>query len=296
MWSCDTCGRPNHRNPLICETCGAAAPGADADQVTLALQRDLAMESHFRGLAFWYRFGAVLLAVSGLAMFGFVRSLQHSALFDPTGGSSSLLAGVLGWAAMFMLAAVVGSFVLGHHLARFANGARLAAAILTIVSLAFALLRFVLTCMAYSRLSSMYGNSGLYDMSPSLAGPIAMFILSTIWSGAIIFTLLSGRAARGVRAGLSHHRGAHGDDEGVDGEDAVLRHSAGGRGLDGAVRDAPDAGDARLLLDVLASREPLVMAALARVGGRLEDAGVGRVGDGGSARRLDGARGLDGAR
>jgi hypothetical protein len=58
MWSCDTCGRPNHHNPLICETCGAAAPGASADQVSLALQRDLAMESHFRGLAFWYRVGA----------------------------------------------------------------------------------------------------------------------------------------------------------------------------------------------------------------------------------------------
>src|SRR6478609_10084795 len=157
MWSCDTCGRPNRHNPLICETCGAAAPGADGDQVTLALQRDLAMESHFRGLAFWYRLGAVLLAVSGLAMFGFVRSLQHSALFDPTMGSSSLVAGVLGWAAMFMLAAIVGSYVLGHHLAKLSNGARLAAAILTVVSLAFGLLRFVFTCIAYSRLSALYG-------------------------------------------------------------------------------------------------------------------------------------------
>jgi hypothetical protein len=195
MWSCDTCGRPNHHNPLICETCGAAAPGADADQVTLALQRDLAMESHFRGLAFWYRLGAVLLAVSGLAMFGFVRSLQHSALFDPTMGSSSLVAGVLGWAAMFMLAAIVGSYVLGHHLAKFSNGARLAAAILTIVSLAFGLLRFVFTCIAYSRLSALYGDNSFYDMRPSLAGPIAMFVLTAIWSGAIIFTLFSGRAA-----------------------------------------------------------------------------------------------------
>ena len=41
MWSCDTCGRPNKSNPLICETCGAAAPGADPDQVSMALQRDL---------------------------------------------------------------------------------------------------------------------------------------------------------------------------------------------------------------------------------------------------------------
>src|SRR6476646_1453590 len=107
MWSCDTCGRPNHRNPIICETCGASAPGADADQVTLALQRDLAMESHFRGLAFWYRLGAVLLAVSGLAMLGFMWSLQHGAVFDPTVRSSSLVAGLVGWASMLMLAAVV---------------------------------------------------------------------------------------------------------------------------------------------------------------------------------------------
>ena len=97
--------------------------------------------------------------------------------------------------AMFVIAAAAGSYVLGHYLGRFANGARIAAAILSIVGLAFTLLRFVVTCIAYSRFSSIYGDSGLYDMRPSLAGPIAMFVLSTIWSGAIIFTLLSGRAA-----------------------------------------------------------------------------------------------------
>ena len=195
VWSCDTCGRPNHRNPLICETCGAAAPNASADQVNLALQRDLAMESHFRGLAFWYRLGAVLLAVSGLAMLGFMWSLQHGAVFDPTVRSSSLVAGLVGWASMLMLAAVVGSYVLGHYLARFSNGARLAAGILTIVSLAFSLLKFVLTAIAYSKIGDLYAGDAYYDMRPSLAGPIVSLILTTIWSVAMIFTLLSGRAA-----------------------------------------------------------------------------------------------------
>lgn len=193
MWSCDTCGRPNHHNPLICEVCGAAAPGASADQVSLALQRDLAMESHFRALAFWYRLGGVLLGVSVLGGLFFARhALGALSEMSP---SSSLVAGALGWIAMLVLAAVVGSFVLGHYLAKFANGARLAAAILTIVSLAFGLLRFVLTCIAYSRLSQLYGDGGYYDMRPSLGGPIVGFVLSAIWSGAIIFTLLSGRAA-----------------------------------------------------------------------------------------------------
>jgi hypothetical protein len=197
MWSCDTCGRPNHRNPLICETCGAAAPGADADQVTLALQRDLAMESHFRGLAFWYRLGAVLLGVSVLGllgMFGFVGRHELGMVTQMSPGAS-LIAGALGWIAMVMLVAVVGSYVLGHYLARFSNGARLAAGILTIVSLAFGLLKFVLTCFAYSKIGDLYAGDVYYDMRPSLAGPIVSLLLTTIWSLAIIFTLFSGRAA-----------------------------------------------------------------------------------------------------
>ncbi|HEX6837745.1 MAG TPA: hypothetical protein VF334_14295 [Polyangia bacterium] len=196
MWSCDTCGRPNHRNPLICETCGAAAPGADADQVNLALQRDLAMESHLRGLAFWYRVGAVVFGVGFLALFA-VAGGALMGVSSSLHGSGALMASAFGYVAMFVVALAAGSFVLGHYLGRFANGARLAAAILTVVGLAFTLLRFVLTCVAYSKLSELYGDSGLFaDARPSLMGPIAMFVLSAMWSGAIIFTLFSGRAAQ----------------------------------------------------------------------------------------------------
>ncbi|HEX8954416.1 MAG TPA: hypothetical protein VF945_21325 [Polyangia bacterium] len=195
MWSCDTCGRPNHRNPLICETCGAAAPGADADQVMLALQRDLAMESHLRGLAFWYRVGAVVFGVGFLGLFA-VAGGALMGLSSSLHGSGALMASAFGYVAMFVVALAVGSYVLGHYLGRFANGARIAAAVLTLVSLAFGLVRFVLTCVAYSKLSELYGDSGLFDARPSLAGPIAMFALSTLWTGAIAFTLLSGRAAQ----------------------------------------------------------------------------------------------------
>ncbi|MCU1277322.1 MAG: hypothetical protein JWM53_868 [bacterium] len=194
MWSCDTCGRPNHRNPLICETCSASAPGADPDQVSLALRRDLAMESHLRALGFWYRIGAVLFGVGFLALFGIVGGAL-AGMPSSLHGSGALWASAFGYVAMFVVALAVGSYVLGHFLGRFANGARLAAGILTILSLAFGLLRFVVTCIAYSKLSNMYGDAGLFYDRPSLAGPIAMFLLSTIWSGAIVMTLLSSRAA-----------------------------------------------------------------------------------------------------
>jgi len=197
MWSCDTCGRPNRHNPLICETCGAAAPGADADQVTMALQRDLAMESHFRGLAFWYRLGAVLLGVSALGligMFGFVGR-HELGMVSHMSPSASLIAGAVGWIAMVMLAAVVGSYVLGHYLAKFSNGARLAAGILTLVSMAFGVLKFVLTCIAYSKINDLYAGDIYYDMRPSLAGPIVSLLLTTVWYLAMVFTLFSGRAA-----------------------------------------------------------------------------------------------------
>ncbi len=197
MWSCDTCGRPNHHNPLICETCGAAAPGADADQVNLALQRDVAMESHLRALAFWYRVGAIVFGAGFLALFGLVGGALMGVSSSLHGGSGALMASAFGYVAMFVVALVAGSYVLGHYLGRFANGARIAAAVLTLMSLAFGLVRFVLTCIAYSKLSELYGDSGLFaDARPSLMGPIAMFVLSTIWSGAIVFTLLSGRAAQ----------------------------------------------------------------------------------------------------
>jgi hypothetical protein len=192
MWSCDTCGRPNRSNPLICETCGAAAPGADADQVTLALQRDLPMESHLRALGFWYRLGAIVFGAGFLAMFGVLgRALVGVASLR---GSSTLFAGAFGWVAMFVLGMIAGSYILGHYLARFVNGARIAAAVLTIVGLVAGLGRFVLTVVAYNKLDEYYGD--VYFARPSLAGPIAMFLLSTIWSIAIAWTLLSGRAAQ----------------------------------------------------------------------------------------------------
>jgi hypothetical protein len=86
--------------------------------------------------------------------------------------------------------------VLGHFLSRFANGARIAAGVLTIISLVIVAARFVLTAMLYSRMSDDVYGSFYYSARPSLAGPIASLLLSTIWSIAIAWTLFSGRAAQ----------------------------------------------------------------------------------------------------
>lgn len=194
MWSCDGCGIANHHDRLICETCGAAAPGATADEVSMALRRDLAMESHLRALSFWYRVGAVLfgatllglLALVGGALFGALASLH---------GSAALWAGAVGYVAMFTIAAAAGSYLIGHYLGRFANGARIAAGVTSLVALALSIVRFVLACMVYARIAAAFDDAGSSFARPSLAAPIAMLILSALWSGAIAVTLLSGRAA-----------------------------------------------------------------------------------------------------
>ena len=109
--------------------------------MNLALQRDVAMESHFRGLAFWYRVGAIVFGGGFLVMFGLIGSAidRRSAASASLHGSSAMMAGAFGYVAMFVLACVAGSYVLGHYLARFANGARIAAAVLTIVGFVFQL-------------------------------------------------------------------------------------------------------------------------------------------------------------
>lgn len=175
---------------------GASAPGADPAAVAMALQRDLSMEAHLRALAFWYRVGAVMMVVLGVAfvgLFGWVGSVfLHE---SPLHRSGAMWAGALGYIATFIVAAAAGSWVLGHFLSRFANGARLAAAILTLVSLGLVGARFVLTAVLVSRMSDLYGGDA-YFARPTLAGPIASFVLSAIWMIAIAWTLFSSRAAQ----------------------------------------------------------------------------------------------------
>lgn len=199
MWSCETCGRPNKSNPLICETCGAAAPDADPGQVSLALQRDLPMEAHLRALALWYRVGAVLLVVGGVAfvwLFGWVGKalMSDRSLWAGWHGPGAMWAGALGYVGTFLVAAAAGSWLLGHFLSRYANGARIAAGVLTLLGLVLGTMQLAMTAMMFNRLTALYGDSGL--AGPSLAGPVAKFILSTLWMISIAWTLWSRRAAQ----------------------------------------------------------------------------------------------------
>jgi hypothetical protein len=195
VWSCDTCGRPTKSNPLICDTCGAAAPGADPVHVSLALQRDLRMEAHLSALAFWYRVGAVLMVVLGFGFLGVFGWLGRLAVGGPWRGPGALWAGTLGYVATLVLAAAAAIWLLGHFLARFVNGARIAAAVLSVVSLATMAVRFVLTAIAYSRIADLY-TGDVYLARPSLVGPVASFVLATAWMLVITWTLFSGRAAQ----------------------------------------------------------------------------------------------------
>jgi hypothetical protein len=162
----------------------------------MALQRDLPVEAHLRALAFWYRVGAILIAVLGIGVVWLAGSLAtggpyHTTMFTPT----SFIVRTA-YMAMFIVAAAAGSWVLGHFLARFANGARLTAAILTLTSLALTGLQFVLTAIVYSRMSDAYNHAQVfYGARPSLVGPIAWLVIATIWMIAIAWTLFSSRAA-----------------------------------------------------------------------------------------------------
>ena len=60
-------------------------------------------------------------------------------MFDPT-LRSPVWAGVAGWLVTVAVVAIAGSWILGHYLVRFANGARIAAAVLGIVGLRLRLL------------------------------------------------------------------------------------------------------------------------------------------------------------
>lgn len=178
--------------------CGAAAPEADSEQVSLALQRDLPMEAHLRALGFWCCAGALPALVAGAVLTVAASSLGRVALADTTSWRTpgALFAGAIGYVALGLCGLGAGSFVLGRLLSRFANGARIAAAVLTLVGLALALVRLVLTAVLHSRVSAFAAAyDGVYAQ-PSPAGPIASFVLSTLWLIAIAWTLLSGRAAQ----------------------------------------------------------------------------------------------------
>jgi hypothetical protein len=192
VWSCDQCHKNVTSNPLICDACGAAAPGADPDTVAIALQRDLAIEAHLRALALWHRIGAVLVAVIAIAVMvqsGIVASrLSAEGLGDAVG---LWLSGATVWVCSIVLAMCAGSYVLGHFLARYVDAARIVAGVLAVIELVLAVVRTCGSLALQSHRYSPYGSSS--------AGTILAFLLNVVWTSCVAWVLLSSRAAHVCR-------------------------------------------------------------------------------------------------
>jgi hypothetical protein len=198
-WSCDSCGRSVTSNPIMCDLCGSAAPGADPTKVALGGQRDLIMEAHLRALAIWQRVGGVLLGVAAVWLVGTSMLTSHEGAFGGT------LAAVAMFGAVFCLVLAAGSFVIGHFLARYSNVARIIAGVLTALSAAMQLLRTgaLLFMSSGSRYDGGYGDynyprhSYYYSYSSGPSGIlIVVSLVALIWMIALLWVLFNARSSK----------------------------------------------------------------------------------------------------
>jgi hypothetical protein len=196
-WSCDQCGRNVVSNELMCDLCMAARPGADPQRIELARQRDLVMEAHLRALGLWYRIGAVLFTVGAL-----ISMVGGGALAFGFGRMSGVVAGALLFGLAFTVVICGGAYVLGHFLARYYNGARITAAVLSCVGLAWMLLSFGLVLFASERGGNYYGGDpyGIghhyYSRSSGVGFLQVIFmILAVVWMISVLWALFNGRSA-----------------------------------------------------------------------------------------------------
>ena len=193
-WSCEQCGRSVTSNSLMCDLCGSAAPGADAAKVALGGQRDLIMEAHLRALAIWQRVGAVLMAVAAVWLVGALA--LSSSRFGQFGG---FIGGVGTVMAAIFLAMAIGSWVLGHFLSRYSNGARITAGVLTSISLAWQVVStgfalFARPSYAYDEYGSRYGGYG--HSSGAGMWTVLSFLLIVIWMSSVLWALFNRRSSK----------------------------------------------------------------------------------------------------
>jgi hypothetical protein len=193
-WSCSSCGRLVTSNPTICDSCGAAAPGADPNYVNLALQRDRVMEGHLMALALWHRIGAVLVGLGAVALLIGGGSLlgmgRHSSGFEGAAG------GIMAMVAIILLVAGGFSYALGHFLARYAAWARITAGVFAAIGLAMNVISMVMGLWLSARMSDVsYGYSS-YSSGPSAAGVIIRGLISIAWAASITWVFFNRRSAQ----------------------------------------------------------------------------------------------------
>ena len=188
-WSCEQCGR-HVTNELLCDLCGTGKPGADPEKVRAGVQRDLVMESHLGALAIWYRIGAVLFAlVAAWALLSASTVAHHDVMF--------VLDNIVRAAAVALLLAGAGSFVLGHFLARRSNVARIIAGVLGSLSLLLTTLRMGVVLFAdstprYASYDSYHYSA--YHQSSGVGYALFFFAVNVAWTCAVLWALFNRRA------------------------------------------------------------------------------------------------------
>ena len=185
-WVCASCNNLVDNHLPSCNACGLArsdggGPGFAAGE-SAADWRDLAMEGHLRAIAFWYRFSAVLCvpAAAGLMIFG--GSLEGSSGLGAMAGTLLMVVGVI------VLCCAVGSYLLGHFLARYANGARITAGVFTSIGLGMNVLS---ACGGAALMSA--GHRG-YDVGSGV-GNLFGSLISIGMSLALLWAFFSKRSA-----------------------------------------------------------------------------------------------------
>lgn len=189
---CPECNSDNPRTSQLCQACGAALTRA---AVGLGAggpmgKRDLDMERHLRAIAIWYRINGVLLFVACAcfiiaAVVGISQTSGRG-----RGGEAGIVAGVM--MVMVVICGGIGllTYLLGHYLAKYSNGARITTGVLAILGMVGS------ACNLLSSLAQLggAGRAGAPE-GAVLLGVLVMVVLWIAIYGGICWAVFNGRSA-----------------------------------------------------------------------------------------------------
>lgn len=187
---CPECRHLNPGGVMTCEGCGAPLVAGGQFGMPRTRPRDLKMEAHLRAIAIWYRIGAILgvlvCLLVGLAGFA------GMSMGGGRGRSGEMAAG----AGAFLCIAIVGGgicalfYLLGHHLAKYSNTARIIAGILTILNILGSV------CNVFSLMAQAGGMGGMRPErdAPPMALMAVIVLFGLAYGIAQCWALFNGRA------------------------------------------------------------------------------------------------------
>lgn len=161
---------------------------ANAETGDGPMVRDLSMEGHLAAIGLWYRTAGLL------GLFVIVLSLLAVALSEPMQLRAKTYAVTVFAMCIVVLVGLLGSslvFVLGHHLARRSNTARLTAGLLTVLSLLGNGLGLAGAALSVAR-PEVQSNPLL---ASSVGSVLVAGVLSLLWGLALLWAFFNSRAS-----------------------------------------------------------------------------------------------------